>query len=442
MAGRRASGDEISHHIAGDAAEHGGLRDTIAAQAVGAVDTAGILTGREEPVDRRAARGVDDDAAHHEVCRRADLDRPAREIPAEVTTAPDHAAEVPLDHVGAEVRDVDPHAAVRRPATLRHLEERGPRDEIAGRALHPRRIVPLHVPLAAPVLQMAAGAAQPFLEERARHQRVRDDETRRMELDHLHVAQRQPRAIPERDAVGGLVGRTRDDLVHGGPAAHRQQGGAGGHDDESPLADVEEERARAAPRAVEQELDRATLFERQDILAPEHLLREAVHDLDAGQVALVDRPIVRLAGKGLLMDPPLGRAVEEAPVARLELEHSAGRLDDESPHELLVVDPPAARERVEEMRLERVGRRQHRVVPALHHARTARAAQQPLDDDGDRKIGRPVGGVEGGTEPGAAGAKDEHVRLDGVDWSHQAPILIRDSGEPPMPSSHAVSLTL
>src|SRR5439155_700827 len=129
------------------------------------------------------------------------------------------------------------------------------------------------------------------------------------------------------------------------------------------------------------------------------------HDLDAGEVALVDRPIVRLAGEGLLMDPSLGRAVEEAAVARFELEHSPGRLHDQRPHELLVVDPAAARERVEEVRVERVGRRQHGVVAALHHARAARAPQQSLDDDRDGQARRSVGGVERGAEPSAPGAE-------------------------------------
>src|SRR5207247_4015288 len=107
---------------------------------------------------------------------------------AEVPTAPHHAAEVPLDDLDAEMRDVDPHTAVRRPTPLRHLEERGARDEIARRALHPRRVVALHVALTASVPKMATGPAKPFFEERPRHQRIGDHEPRGMELDHLHVA--------------------------------------------------------------------------------------------------------------------------------------------------------------------------------------------------------------------------------------------------------------
>jgi len=206
-----------------------------------------------------------------------------------------------------------------------------------------------------------------------------------MELDHLHVAEREPGAIRERDPVGGLVRGARDHLVHGRSAAHRQQGRARGHDDEAAGPDVEHQRARAASRPVQQELDRAALLEGPDVVASQHLLGQAIHDLDAGEVALVDRPIVRLPGERLLMDPSLGRPVEEAAVARLELEHSPRCLHDQGPHELLVVDPAAAGERVEEVRVERVGLGEHGVVAALHHARAAGAPKQSLHDDGDRK---------------------------------------------------------
>ena len=251
-----------------------------------------------------------------------------------------------------------------------------------------------------------------------------------MELDHLHVAQREPRAIAERDAVGRFVGRTRHHLVHGRPATHRQEGRARGHDDEAAGAHVKNERARAAPRAVQQELDRPALLECLDVWPPEHLLGEPIHDLDAGEVALVDRAIVGLAGERLLVDPPLGRAVEEAAVARFELEHAPGRLHDQGPHELLIVDPAAAGERVEQVRVERVGLGQHGVVAALHHARTARASEQALHDDGDGQARRAIGRVERGAEPGAAGAEDQDIRFDRVDYRTQGRVttgIILDS---------------
>ena len=50
-----------------------------------------------------------------------------------------------------------------------------------------------------------------------------------------------------------------------------------------------------------------------------HLLGEPVHDLDAGEVALVHRAVERLAGERLLVDRAVGIAVEEAAELVLEL---------------------------------------------------------------------------------------------------------------------------
>ena len=148
--------------------------------------------------------------------------------------------------------------------------------------------------------------------------------------------------------------------------------------------------------------------------SPNTCSREAIHDLDAGEIALVDRAVVALAGERLLVDLAVGVAVEEAAVARLELEHAAGRLVHERPGELLVVDQRAALEGVVEVRVDRVGRCQHRVVAALDHPRASGPAEQAFDGHADREAGGAVGRVQGGTEPGAPGAQHEDVRLDAV----------------------------
>src|SRR5262249_34323576 len=129
----------------------------------------------------------------------------------------------------------------------------------------------------------------------------------------------------------------------------------------------------------------------------------------------VHRAVVRLAREWLLVDAARGVAVEQASVAGLQLEHAPGRLRHEAPYQLLIVDPPAAVKRVHEMRLERVGRRQPRVVAALHHTRATGTTEQALDDDGDRQRGRRVGGVQRRGESRAAGAEDQDVGLDDVD---------------------------
>jgi hypothetical protein len=61
------------------------------------------------------------------------------------------------------------------------------------------------------------------------------------------------------------------------------------------------------------------------------LVAQAAHDLDPGQVAAVDGPVERLPRKGLLVDPPVGPAVEEAADPRLELVDDSRRVVDERP---------------------------------------------------------------------------------------------------------------
>src|SRR5262249_39991614 len=172
------------------------------------------------------------------------------------------------------------------------------------------------------------------------------------------------------------------------------------------------------------------------------LLGEVVHDLDAGEIALVHRAVVRLAGERLLMDASRRVAVEEASVTRLELQHAPGRLGHEAPDHLLIVDPPTAVQRVHEMRFERVGWGHHRVVAALPHTGAARATEKALDDDDDRQRGRRVGGVRRGGEAGAARPEDQDVSLDDVDHrAMRASKNARPSGavHSPVPIARATS---
>ena len=379
------------------------------------MDAARVLTGHEQSLDPGAAGRVGHHAAHHEVRRGLDLDGAAREIAPEVAAAAHHAAERALDVLGAEVRDVDPHAAVRGTPPLVDLHERGARDEIAGGALHAGGIVALHEPLAPPVEQVAACPAQPFLEQRAGHERAGDDETGGMELHHLHVAQLEPGPIRERDPVRRFVGRARHDLVHGGPTAHREQGGARGDRRQGAVTDGEHESARGPALGVAQQLEGAALLEHGHVGARLHLLAEPVHDLDAGEIALVDGAVVTLAGERLLVDAPLGRPIEEAAVARLQLQHAARGLAAQRPHHLLIVDPSPALQRVGEVGVQRIGGGEYRVVAALDHARAARAAEQALDDHGHAERGRSVSGVQRGAEPGPAGAEDQDVGVETLD---------------------------
>ena len=199
----------------------------------------------------------------------------------------------------------------------------------------------------------------------------------------------EPRTVGERDPVGGLVGRAGDDLVHGGPAAHRQQRGPRAHAREGPVRMSSTSAPAARARVVEQQL-----HARGTPPGTVTFARGATCSASRFMISMPVRSplwigaVVALAGERLLVDAPLGRAIEEAAVARLQLQHAPRRLRDQRPHQLLVVDEAAALQRVGQVGVERVGRGEDRVVAALDHARAAGAAEQPLHDDGHSSDGR------------------------------------------------------
>ena len=253
-------------------------------------------------------------------------------------------------------------------------------------ARSPPAIVTLHEALFRAVEQEPAGAAQPFLEHRAGHARSgAREQAGRMELHHLHVAQRQAGAQRHREAVAALLARRRVVAIHRRAAAGGQQHGLRLHEHELAGAHVDHQHAgdRRSVRRRDQ-LDRAMLLEPADAARP-HLLGEPIHDLDAGQVALVHRAVERLSGERLLVDRAVGIAVEEAAELVLELADPLDRLGHQRPGEVLVGEPLAAFDRVHEVALDRIAGCQRDVVAALDHSRAAALAQQPLDRDGDRK---------------------------------------------------------
>jgi hypothetical protein len=197
--------------------------------------------------------------------------------------------------------------------------------------------------------------------------------------------------------------------VHGRAAAGSQQGRPGLDEAEVARAHVVQQRARepdAAP--VRHQRQRPMVLGRQDARR-QRLLSQAAHDLDAGEIALVHGAIEGLASERLLMQRAVGIAVEEAAPAVLELEHALGCERDQRPGELLVVQPLAALDRVHEMALDRVARREGDVVAALDHARAAALAEQALDRHGHLELGRPQLGVQRSKQARAACAQDQDI---------------------------------
>ncbi len=229
-----------------------------------------------------------------------------------------------------------------------------------------------------------------------------------MELHHLHVAQREPRAQRHRHAVAALVARGRVEAIHRGAAAGGEQHALRLHEDEAALANVDHHHTGERAIGGQHELERAVLLQALHARHP-HLLGQAVDDLDAGEIPLVDGAVEGLARERLLVDRAVGVAIEEAAELVLELAHALDRFGHERPREVLVRQPLAALDRVHEVALDRVSGRQRHVVSALDHARAAALAEQALHRDGDAEVRGGALGVQRGEESGATRAENEDV---------------------------------
>ena len=170
--------------------------------------------------------------------------------------------------------------------------------------------------------------------------------------------------------------------------------------------------ASSEPSAADQ-IERAVILDAAHV-APPHLFGQAVDDLDAGEVAFVHGAVEGLPGEGLLVHGAVGIAVEEAAELGLQFADALRRGLHQQPGEVLIVEPAAALDRVHEMALDRILRRQRDVVAALHHAGAAAFAEQALHRDGDVEIGIGLLGVQRREQAGAAGAEDEDVGFEGV----------------------------
>ena len=150
-----------------------------------------------------------------------------------------------------------------------------------------------------------------------------------------------------------------------------------------------------------------------DALVDAVVLQRADH-LEAGAVADVGEARVAVAAEVALQDAAVLRAVEDR-APGLELAHAVGRLLGVQLGHAPVVEVLAAAHRVGEVDLPVVAvvdvgqRRGH---AALGHD-GVRLAEQRLADEADRRARRRR--LDGGAQPGAAGADDEDVVLVGLD---------------------------
>jgi hypothetical protein len=106
---------------------------------------AGILAGDEETSEIAAASGVDLHAAHQIMRRRRDLYRLMGEVEPDIATALDHAGEVSLDDLGAEVRHIDIHPAMGAAAPGDDLKIGASGHDVARRTLEADWVIPLSI---------------------------------------------------------------------------------------------------------------------------------------------------------------------------------------------------------------------------------------------------------------------------------------------------------
>ena len=260
---------------------------------------------------------------------------------------------------------------------------------------------------------MPARAAQAFLQHRAGHARVgAGQQAGRMELHHLHVAQRQAGAAapwrgrpcscrPTACGSGTWSARRRSPAARPWPA----RSGTG----PVRMSIISTPASDCAVLGRDQRHG-AMLLQPPDRPRP-HLLHQPVDDLDAGEVALVHRAVEGLAGEGLAVQRAVGVAVEEAADLVLQLAHALDGLGHQRPGEVLVGQPLAALDGVHEMALDGVAGVERDVVAALHHARAAALAEQALGRDGDAQVGIGLVRMQRREQPRPAGAEDQDVGL-------------------------------
>ena len=190
------------HFGAGAAAEHDGLQQGVAAQAVGAVDAhAGALAGGVEAGHRRGAVEVGVDAAHGVVLARHHRDGLLDGVDAfEVDGQVADAGQPLQDLLGAQVAEVqvDVALAVDAPAFV-DLGLDGAGHDVARREFHELGRVLLHVALAQAVDQVAAFAAGAL-----GHEDLGGEEPGGVELDELHVLERHAGLVGHGHAAAGV----------------------------------------------------------------------------------------------------------------------------------------------------------------------------------------------------------------------------------------------
>ena len=266
------------------------------------------------------------------------------------------------------------------------------------------QVVP-HEPFAVLVAQDPALAADRLGDEQPANAR-RPDHPGRVELDELHVDQLGAGLIGEGLAVAAVLPGVGRDLVGLADPAGRQHDRLGREHDRLPGRAPVAERAGDPGRPRDQARDRA-LHVDLDAERDRPVLEGADH-LEAGPVADVRQPRVRMATERSLQDPAVRGPVEDG-APQLELADARRRLRRVELGHPRVVQELAADHRVAEVDLPGVGGGhvlERGRDSALGHDRV-RLAEEGLADEPDVRAGHLR--LDRGSQAGPAGTDHEHV---------------------------------
>ena len=315
------------------------------------VDAAHVVVGAGPDGDRLEDR-VDARVVHRELAR---------------------ARQLRVDLLGAEVREVEQHAAVDAAPGL-DLARLGARDDVARGQLHRVRRGLRHEAIAVRVAQVGALAAAALGDQHA----VRL-ERRRVELHELHVLERHARAPGHRHAVAGAGVRVRRAVVHAPDAARGEDRVVRGDRVDAAADDVPGEHADAAS-AVDREVDREELLVDRDLVL-QQLLVEHVDQHVARDVGGVDGARRARGAERALRDAAVGEAREHGPHV-LQLVDVAGSLRAHDLDRVLVAQVVRPLDGVERVDLGAVlrGVSERRVDAALGGAGVGARRMQLRDD--------------------------------------------------------------
>ena len=209
-----------------------------------------------------------------------------------------------------------------------------------------------------------------------------------MELDELHVDEVRAGEVGQGMAVAGVLPRVRGDLVAPADPARREDDRLGREDDRPtgrpPVAD-----GAAHPVGPGQQVGDGALHVDRDAGRDRPVLERPDH-LQAGPVADVGEPRMRVAAERALEDPPVVGPVEDR-APGLELADPIRRLLGMELGHPRVVEQLAADHRVAEVDLPRVllgDVTERRGDPALGHHRVGLAEERLADEPDVRAVGR------------------------------------------------------